>query len=207
MQLLVRHLLVRELGLGAHLAGQVSQDLEKQGNESKWLSNYQRNGGEKASPSSKKKAILIPEVPLLLSRDCFRRSCYNPDLVRTPDRQAKSSANSAHLLRLPDPDHQLAAPLPQVLTQVRDALDEELGPVRPRLVEAARGLSVVTGVEAVHGHDRARRLLGHGQSLVVVDAQVVPERGRSRHFDKQRKRERGRTLCGGHHQIPVKRKA
>ena len=73
-------------------------------------------------------------------------------------------------------DHQVRALLPQAAPQVQGAVHQELSSVGPRLGEVeVPGPLVVGGVEAVERHHEVTQLVGGHQSLVIMEAEVIPE--------------------------------
>ena len=77
--------------------------------------------------------------------------------------------------RFPDPDDEVRPSGLEILPELGDGLDEKLGAEGTRLVEAGGGFAVVARVEAVNGENGEALVVGGGETLVVVDAEVVPE--------------------------------
>ena len=72
--------------------------------------------------------------------------------------------------------YQVCPVFSQIVSEILNTLNEELGPVRPSLgeVEVPRPLEV-RGVEAVERDDAVADPLGGHQRLVVMEPQVIPE--------------------------------
>lgn len=75
----------------------------------------------------------------------------------------------------PDPDNEVGPSRLEILPELRNGIDQELGTKGPRFVEAGRGFAIVSRVEAVNGQDGDALVIGGVETLVVVDTEVVSE--------------------------------
>lgn len=78
-------------------------------------------------------------------------------------------------LGVPNPDNQIRPTVLKIVSEFRNRVNNEAGPVGAGFIKARGGFAVVPGVEAENRENGNGFVVGGVEALIVVDTQVVAE--------------------------------